>query len=196
MAAWSRSRVSLDEDDRVHASRAGAGAVLDAPFTRSLAGCARERGVPSATPGKLWKSVRPFRQFSNSRRDRSSRCSARAGLLVQIPVPRSSCSCATPRPVLHSKIPILAQDFNSIYPSEKGRRTASGADQRRESSECKPQARDQNITSRLLATPLKPVDANPWVALSSTLSDISNNNNNLNSTPQCPTKYGAVERYG
>ena len=85
---------------------------------------------------------------------------------------RSSCSCATPRPVLHSKIPILAQDFNSMCPSEKGRRTASGADQRRESSECKPQARDQNITSRLLATPLKPVDANPWVALSSTLSDI------------------------
>ena len=164
MAAWSRSRVSLDEDDRVHASRAGAGAVLDAPFTRSLAGCARERGVPSATPGKLWKSVRPFRQFSNSRRDRSSRCSARAGLLVQIPVHhvlvRPQDLFCTPRFPSWHKISI------SMCPSEKGRRTASGADQRRESSECKPQARDQNITSRLFATPLKPVDANPWVALS------------------------------
>ena len=135
MAAWSRSRVSLDEDDRVHASRAGAGAVLDAPFTRSLAGCARERGVPSATPGKLWKSVRPFRQFSNSRRDRSSRCSPRAGLSFKIPVPRS-CSCATPRPVLHSKIPILAQDFNFHVSLRK--RSADGI-------RCRPAARVERV---------------------------------------------------
>ena len=170
------------EDDRVHASRARAGAGAGAGcYVHKEPRWVRQRGPPSATPGapgKLWKSVRPFRQSStypifklSLRQIIPLQCES--WFVVQIPVPlllvRPQDLFCTPRFPSWAKISIpCVPHKRSAEASGENRVQTSGASR----ASASPNARSKHHESTLGDSP-EARGRPPSVALSSTLSDIS-----------------------